>query len=175
MPAPSSNSKAPSRQGIIYLRVRSEREKVAMRYYRQLSLFRRVQVIAFAMLFGFEVGGYVLARGLGLTNNEVLGGLAIEMIGAVFTAIAVAYIDTGFDMAFKRKFGDETDMKLNILRDEIAALRRQQEVMADELIQHRDLVMVVEKIEHIAEIQARQAATQAYIARRVRKPNSSLR
>jgi hypothetical protein len=146
-----------------------------MQYYRQLSLVQRVQVFAFAMLLSFEIGGYIVARAFGLTNNEILGGLAIEMIGAVFTAIAVAYITTSFDMAFKRKFGDETDEKLNLLRDEIAALRQQQEVMADELIQHRDLVALVDKIEHIAEIQARQAVTQSYIARRVRKPNSSLR
>ena len=146
-----------------------------MQYYRQLSLFRRVQIFAFGMLLSFEIGGYFVARAFGLSNSDIIGGLAIEMIGAVFTAIAVAYIDTSFDMAFKQKFGDETDDKLNLLRDEIAALRQQQEVMADELIQHRDLVALVQKIEHIAQIQTRQAATQSYIARRVRKTNLSLR
>lgn len=63
-------------------------------------------------------------------------------------------------MAFKRKLGDDTDDKLNILRDEIAELRRQQEVMADELVIRRDLVQVVEKMEHIAAIQTRQVAPQ---------------
>ena len=93
-----------------------------MKFYRSLSLYRRVQVFALAMLLSFQIGGFLLVIGSGGTINELLAGLGIEMVGAVFTAVAVAYIDKSFTMAFERKFGDPISEKLDAIEKTLARL-----------------------------------------------------
>jgi hypothetical protein len=45
-----------------------------MRFYRRLSLYRRVQVIAVGMLLLYQIGGFTLAWAVGASRNEILMG-----------------------------------------------------------------------------------------------------
>lgn len=130
-----------------------------MKYYRRLELYRRVQVFALGMLLGYEFSGYILAQGAGLSNSDIIGGLGIEMIGAVFTAIAVAYIDTSFTMAFTRKFGDENLDAVRALQAEVQRLQQHTRLLASQ----EDVIRLQKTIEQLGVMQQRQQAAQREI------------
>lgn len=96
-----------------------------MRFYRKLSLHRRVQVVAFGLLLTYQIGGFFLALGFGASRDEILIGLGIEMVGAVFTAMGVAYLDKSFTLAFEDKYGDPVQHELSEIRSTLNQFEQQ--------------------------------------------------
>jgi hypothetical protein len=132
-----------------------------MRFYRRLSLYRRVQVIAVGMLLLYQIGGFTIALAVGASRDEIMIGLGIEMIGAVFTAMVVAYIDKSFTMAFDKKYGDPLQTELAEIRQAITQLQTQldQEIAT----QHLQSETQMKIDEQLASIQKQQALLTTFI------------
>lgn len=100
-----------------------------MKTYRNLTLYRKVQIFAVAFLLLNQVGGFLLATVLGASIQEILIGLGIEMVGAVFTAMGVAYLDKSFTMAFDNKYGDPLQAELQNIKRMLTQLTGQMAVL----------------------------------------------
>ncbi len=96
-----------------------------MNRYQSLSLYRKVQIFAVAFLLLNQVGGFVLASSLGADTKEILIGLGVEMVGATFTAMAVAYLDKSFTMVFDNKYGDPLQAELTGIKQQLTNLAQQ--------------------------------------------------
>lgn len=132
-----------------------------MRFYRRLSLYRRVQVIAVGMLLLYQIGGFTIALAVGASRDEIMIGLGIEMLGAVFTAIVVAYIDKSFTMAFDKKYGDPFQSELAEIRQAITQLQNQLDQEITSQHAKSEIQMNIDK--QLSTIQKQQALLTTFI------------